>query len=471
MKKKYKELMTNVGLLSISNFATKVLTFLLVPLYSRTLSKTEYGSIDIIQTTINLLYPILTLCISEAIIRFCLEKSNKTADILNVGLKTAFKGIIIFLFLGICSVFWGLSKTYVILAIGYFAVYVISDVLNQFLKGNNQVLILVKVSISNVVIIVLLNILFLTYLRLGIVGYFMSSIIAYTCTIIYTCIKINLIETLRSNSKDKNIEKNMKKYSIPMIFNSIAWWINSAADKYIVLWVCGVAQNGIYSMSYKIPTILMVVQNIFAQAWQISAVKEYEKEGKEQFFSIIYKMYNLLMVLGTAILIITTKILARFLYGNEFYEAWRCVPILLLSIVFGALSGFIGTVFSATKDSKAYARTTIIGATTNIILNFILIPLMGTIGAAIATTFSYIVVWVTRLIKSRKYIKLDINYGKDIISYLILIIEAMALIFEIKYNILINIVLTVCIIIINREIVGLLIKKCIQTLKGIKNGK
>ncbi len=105
-----------------------------------------------------------------------------------------------------------------ILAIGYFAVYVISDVLNQFLKGNNQVLILVKVSISNVVIIVLLNILFLTYLRLGIVGYFMSSIIAYTCTIIYTCIKINLIETLRSNSKDKNIEKNMKKYSIPMIF-------------------------------------------------------------------------------------------------------------------------------------------------------------------------------------------------------------------------------------------------------------
>ncbi len=98
MKKKYKELMTNVGLLSISNFATKVLTFLLVPLYSRTLSQTEYGSIDIIQTTINLLYPILTLCISEAIIRFCLEKSNKTADILNVGLKTAFKGIIIFYF-------------------------------------------------------------------------------------------------------------------------------------------------------------------------------------------------------------------------------------------------------------------------------------------------------------------------------------------------------------------------------------
>ena len=171
-----------------------------------------------------------------------------------------------------------------ILAIGYFAVYVISDVLNQFLKGNNQVLILVKVSISNVVIIVLLNILFLTYLRLGIVGYFMSSIIAYTCTIIYTCIKINLIETLRSNSKDKNIEKNMKKYSIPMIFNSIAWWINSAADKYIVLWVCGVAQNGIYSMSYKIPTILMVVQNIFAQAWQISAVKEYEKRRKRAVF-------------------------------------------------------------------------------------------------------------------------------------------------------------------------------------------
>ncbi len=460
MKNKYKELVKNVGLLSISNFTTKLLTFLLVPLYSRTLSQAEYGSIDIIQTTINLLAPILTLCISEAVIRFTLEESNNMSEILVVGLKMAIRGIVLFIGLGIIGMLLGISKTYIILAIAYFGVYVVSDIFNQFLKGCNQIVTLVKVSISNIVIIILFNIIFLVWLKIGIIGYFVSNIIAYLGTISYICIKIDVKKYIITGKKEKELERSMKKYSTPMIFNSIAWWINSASDKYLVLWICGVAQNGVYSMSYKIPTILMVVQNIFAQAWQISAIKEYEKKGKEEFFSIIYGIYNLTMVLGTAILIIFTKILAGFLYGSEFFEAWKYVPALLVSVIFGALSGFIGTIFSATKDSRAYAQTTVIGAISNIILNIILIPILGVMGAAISTAISYLIVWIVRIIKSRKYMNLNINYKCDILSYLILIIESVLLFLEVKYNVVINIVLTLFILVINKDVLKIIINKC-----------
>lgn len=460
MKNKYKELVKNVGLLSISNFTTKLLTFLLVPLYSRTLSQAEYGSIDIIQTTINLLAPILTLCISEAVIRFTLEESNNMSEILVIGLKMAIRGLFLFIGLGIIGMLLGISKTYIILAIAYFGVYVVSDIFNQFLKGCNQVVTLVKVSISNIVIIILFNIIFLVWLKIGIIGYFVSNIIAYLGTIGYICIKIDVKKYIITGKKEKELERSMKKYSTPMIFNSIAWWINSASDKYLVLWICGVAQNGVYSMSYKIPTILMVVQNIFAQAWQISAIKEYEKKGKEEFFSIIYGIYNLIMVLGTAILIILTKILAGFLYGSEFFEAWKYVPALLVSVIFGALSGFIGTIFSATKDSRAYAQTTVIGAISNIILNIILIPIFGVMGAAVSTAISYLIVWIVRVIKSRKYMKLNINYKCDILSYSILIIESVLLFLEVKYNVVINIVLTLFILIINKDVLKIIINKC-----------
>lgn len=459
MSNKYKELVENIGLLSISNFATKILTFLLVPLYSRTLTQSEYGTIDIIQTTINLLAPILTLCISEAIIRFTLEKANNDSDILKIGIKTVLRGFIILAPLCIIAVFLGVETIIALLFLGYYLVYTISEVMNQFLKGTDQIKTLVKVSISNILIVITLNIIFLTQLKMGVVGYFSSMIIANLVTIIYSCWKIDLKKHLKNESSNKKLEKEMKKYSIPMIFNSISWWINNASDKYLVLWICGVAQNGIYSMSYKIPTILMVVQNIFIQAWQISAVKEFEKEGKEQFFSLMYDIYNFIMILGSAVLIITTKILAGFLYGQEFYEAWKYVPILLISVIFGALSGFIGTIFSATKNSKIYAKSTIIGAVFNIILNIILIPLIGVMGAAIATALSYFIVWIFRIKKSRQYINLKIDYKRHFILYAIILVQAIVLIMGIKYNIIINIMLTILILIVNKNLIKLIIEK------------
>ena len=167
MKKgKYRELVENVGLLSISNFTSKLLTFLLVPLYSRTLSQGEYGTIDIIQTTINLMVPILTLCINEAIIRFALDKSQNSSEILKIGLKITLKSSIIFAILGIFAIILGISKTYVILAILYYFTYSINLLLNQFLKGNDQIKDLVVTGISNTTIVIVLNIIFLIYLKI-----------------------------------------------------------------------------------------------------------------------------------------------------------------------------------------------------------------------------------------------------------------------------------------------------------------
>ena len=223
MNNKYKELISNLGLLTISNFATKILTFLLVPLYSRTLSKSEYGNIDIIQTTVNLLAPILTLCISEAIIRFTLEKTNNKSDILKVGIQTVLKGFNVLILLSVIAITLGISKLLVILFLLYYLVYTISEVLNQFLKGIGEVKTLVKTSITRIIVIIFLNILFLIFLKTGIVGYFTSMIIGSAVTIIYNSFKINLIKQLRNKSNYKELEKNMKKYSIPMIFNSIAW--------------------------------------------------------------------------------------------------------------------------------------------------------------------------------------------------------------------------------------------------------
>ena len=68
------------------------------------------------------------------------------------------------------------------------------------------------------------------------------------------------------------------------------------------------------------------------------------------------------------------------------------MPWLTIAIVFGSLSGYIGGFFSAVKNSKIFAQSTVVGAVSNIVLNLVMTPFMGALGAAIATAVCYFVV-------------------------------------------------------------------------------
>ena len=87
MKKKYKDLTKNIGLFTISSFGTKIISFLLVPLYTLYLSTGDYGTMDLITTTVSLLIPVFTLNIQDAILRFSLDDNYKKIDVLNQGIR------------------------------------------------------------------------------------------------------------------------------------------------------------------------------------------------------------------------------------------------------------------------------------------------------------------------------------------------------------------------------------------------
>lgn len=79
---KYKYLIKNMGLLTISNFGSKILSFILIPIYTNYLTTVKYGTFDLFNTTISLLMPILTINIMSAVLRFSLdENSNKKRNI------------------------------------------------------------------------------------------------------------------------------------------------------------------------------------------------------------------------------------------------------------------------------------------------------------------------------------------------------------------------------------------------------
>jgi len=427
---KYKYLFKNIGLLTISQFGTKILSFFLVPLYTNILTTTEYGTYDLLNTTVSLLVPILTINIVEAALRFTLEKDSDKKDVFSISIKYLLKGSLIFIALLLTNKIFGIVEVineYWILFSLMFVLSALNGIMICFARGLERI---ANVAISGAIcsmVIISLNILLLVVFPMGIYGYLLANIAGALAQSLYLFISIKGWKYLALRINNRQMQTDMTAYSKPFIANSVAWWINSAANRYIIIWFCGLAANGVFSVASKIPSILNLCQSIFSQAWTLSAVKDFDEKDTSGFFSKMYNSYNFVMVVLCSGLIVSARLLARILYAKDFYEAWQYVPFLLITMVFGALSGYIGGIFFAVKRPQIYAKSTVAGASVNIVLGILFVFRWGAIGAAIATLIAYWVVWLIRVIFLRKYMKIKLYLVRDYSAYGLLVLQSIIL--------------------------------------------
>ena len=429
-KSKYGYLAKNTLLFTISSFGSKILVFLLVPLYTSILSTADYGIADTIVTTSSLLIYVFTLNIQDAVLRFSIDKCDNPRQYLAVGLKVLGIGSVVFaLILTVVSIInpfnWEIY-IYGFLFLEYFVV-ALNHIYSNYLRAIDKVK---EVAISGIIttlVTILCNIFLLLVIKLGLVGYLISMVAGSLISSVYCniVIKISPIRLLHIPTS-KKIYMPMIAYSTPLIFNGVAWWMNNSIDKYFVIAMLGQAQNGIYAVSCKIPTIMTVFHTIFFQAWNLSAIKEFDPDDEDGFFAKTYTTYNACLVIVCSGLIILNVLLARLLFAKDFFVAWNYSSVLLFSIVFSALSGFVGSVFTAVKNSKIFAVSTVISAIANCVLNWIMIPRFGVMGAAVATCVSFFMIWFIRLMCSRRYIKWRVNFTRDIIAYILLVGQIIA---------------------------------------------
>ncbi len=462
---KYKYLIKNIGLLTVSKFGSKILSFILIPLYTNLLTTAEYGTYDIYSTTVSLLIPILTIQVVDSVVRFSLEVDIDKTHVFSIGFKrVGFSCVIVAIFITINWItgFVHILAEYPMCFFLMYSTEIAYSLLSQFCRGIEKINELAVSGIINSLTMLGFNIIFLVIMNMGLRGYFYATVIAYVIPSIFLIIRIRVWKYVNW-SCDKALKDEMYSYSKPMVFNNLAWWVNNASDRYIVTWLCGTAANGIYSISYKIPSLLNVFQEIFSQAWTLSAVKEFNANDSK-FYTNVYEIYNVAMVLTCSGLIIFDKYIAKLIFAQEFYSAWIYAPFLMISVLFGALSGLIGGIFSAAKRTDVFAKTTILGASVNTVLNLTLVYFCGAIGAAIATLVSYILVWGARLHETKKIIKFSINLKIDIFAYTLLIIQAVVLFLNISmiWQNTILIILFFIIAIIYRMTIKKMIKKFIE---------
>ena len=172
----------------------------------------------------------------------------------------------------------------------------------------------------------------------------------------------------------------MLTYCVPLIPTAVFWWIMGVSDRYLVKWFVGSDANGIYAVAYKIPTILTILATVFMDAWQLSAIAESgDRRAQARFYARVWDAFFSAVCLCAGGIIAFSPLLIRLLAAESYYDAWRYIPILTLSMIAAAFSNFMGSVYVVTKKSTASLWTSLAGAAAATFLGCLLVFLMRTV--------------------------------------------------------------------------------------------
>ena len=441
----------------------------MVPLYTYCLTTSEYGTADLMLTTVNLILPVFTLQIQDAMLRFSLDKNNDPSDIYTSGLKIVMIGSLILIV--ICSLCKStamitLDISYVILFLVLYILNAIRNISSYFCRGIDKIKTLTISTVSLTLITVLCNLIFLLIFKWNVYGYLLSICIGNAAAVAIMFSGAKLYKYIKPKNSVPKIALKIIKFSVPMVFSALSWWMNTSMDKYILGYFCGTSAVGLLAVAYKIPSVLSLFGTSIANAYSISAIKDFDKNDSDGFLGQSYSIINMFFVVGCSVLMLSNIFVSKLIFSNSFFEAWKFVPPLLVSSLLSMLCLTYENYYIAIKKTNIISATAVVGAITNLTLNLILIPKFSAYGAAVSTAIGFFVSWIIRYIILNKYIKLKHNFPAECISYIFIVIQMILAYFGNRY-ILFQVVATICIVIIYHKQLLFLISKALKfKIKG-----
>lgn len=417
-----RRLIKNTGIIAVGGMATKLVQFLLLPLYTSVLAPAEYGAVDYLNTIALFCVPVASLLMDEALFRFLIDCKTEeerrqavtaTVGVLGIGcvLFAALMGVFELLFRP-DSFWWIVGLVYAGVAL-----QMVSALLRGFGDTTSYALINFLASALTIV----LNVLFIAVFGWGVVGMLSATVIAQGGMSVVFALRCRAWKLIDVRGLSRDYMKRLLKYSIPLIPNKVSWTIMNMLDRLVIMASIGPAPAGLYAVAYKFPNVMDQVYGFFYQSWKESSARALNDEGDEvAFYDAIYQAIRRFMMGVVMVMIALMPFVYDLLIDWQYHEGMLYVPILLLATYYSNISGFYGGIFTAHKDTKVMGTTTIASAVLCLILNVVLIPRFGLYGASFATIAAMFVVNEYRRIKVRAYASLTEDRREQCVTVLCL---------------------------------------------------
>ena len=384
--------------------AARGVTFLLLPLYTNVFSLEDYGIISLIYTFLGFMSVILHYGLDASLLKHYVPagREDRKTILSNAYFSFILTTTLFFIILvvfrnGISEILFGSSLsniTTMVAGILFFDVLWSIHVL--LLRAEGRPIYFNIISILNVLLTLILNILFVVQLKLGIYGVLLGNLIASGC-IFFITLPIIL---KRSSIKSLSLKywKKMMKFGVPFLPAGIFSMILELSDRYILRYLTDIETVGLYNAGYKLGLLILLIVMGFNMAWQPYFLKKKMEERKyiadvtTLFLAVLGFLWILLLLWSETM--VKIKFGDFSFFGEQYWEAASIVPIIGLAYVFhaGYLIQLPGVYLLEKTGWIPWVRG--LGALSNIILNFLFIPEYGITGAASATCLSFMLMAV-----------------------------------------------------------------------------
>lgn len=467
---KYKNLLLNIGLFTLNTVSTKLITFLLVPLYTYFLTAAQYGVTDMSLTVAGLITPVVTLSIGDATTRYVINDPDDKERYISVGFWITLLGCLIMLFLLPLlrlPVFGGLGNYQ-----WFYLAYFVSSAFNTYManvaRGLNQVKLITWASIASSLVSASSAGLLIGLFDWKVEGYFISLILGGLVAIViyllfggsWRYVSIPRID------RDRRFTKKMLLYSLPLMPNAIFWWIGTSVNRFFITSMLGIGASGLFAAASKIPNVMNMVSSTFWQAWSLSAFQEFKKVDTRKFYSNVFAVFRTFCFLAASGLVWLSPWLASLLLQKKFYDSWVIIPILILAFLLNVFAGFYGTVFTASMKTKYLMTSTAIPAIAVIVLTWLLINVAGLQGAAWAMDGSNLIMYVMRVFMASSIVKITVNWPFMLTNIIIVTFQACVMSWQVPMYMLLSGLLFVSVFVVSILDIYPVMMDLISVIKG-----
>jgi len=397
VKKESKILAHHALIYGLGNLLNRIVGFLMIPIYTRFFSPSDYGVMELVTLTTQIISIIASAGIANAIGRFYFqyEDSVNRNEVLSTSI-IAFSLLSLIIIGPLCLM--GSQLSLLLFGTVSFSSFFFISILSiwtsslsaigfLYMRIRKQSLRFLLFSLLKLIIALGLNVYFVVYLKVGVIGVLYSTLISSSIFMLLLNGPI-LFHTGLKFSRDKFNE--IVKFGLPLIPASLGNMIVLSSDRFFLNNLCSMADTGLYSLASRFAVIpSQFVTYPFMQIWDVRRLEIYKQKKSEEFMGRVFTYFCLLIILvGLGVSVLARDVI-MIMADSKFWSAYKVIPILILAQVIVSFFQHFNFGILITKKTKLFSYIDLTNGTLNLVLNYFLIKKYGVMGAAFATLISY----------------------------------------------------------------------------------
>jgi O-antigen/teichoic acid export membrane protein len=395
-----KRLGKHSAIYGLGGLVSRILAVLLLPLYTHYLSPSDYGQIETLVALITVLTIVLRFGISAAFFRFYFDADDPAAR--RIVLRTSFwftmtmatTGLVLVVALAepLSELLFGNSSAADLVRASAVALWAQMNYeqLTALFRVEERSVAFVVASLTNVLLTVGATILLVVVLDRGpmgvIVGNFTGTLLVYVALLGYRREQLGL-------QLDRSLLREMNRFGMPLMPSALFLWVTNFSDRFFLVKLADTTEVGLYSVGVRIASAMVLLLTAFRTAWPAFAYSiRDEEEARQTYAWVLTYLVALSSWIATALALLSPW-LVGWLAAPEFASASRVVgPLAFAAVSFG---GFMVVSIGLGRARRTQFNWVVTGAAAvvNVVLNLLLIPPYGMMGAAVATVAAYTVMF------------------------------------------------------------------------------